>query len=363
MKFTSTIKKTSIAAVLALALVASVGAFGLSHASAESYNGADTQPTAVPTFNSITGTPYSGDEPDFYRGKVATNETPINPFDGYTDPLNDACKTGTVYTYRVYVHNNASDLKKDNDNGNGPSVAHNTKVKVNLPTKANTKFVSTATISASNAATVNDTMTLNCGGNEVTLNYVAGSASQYSGHSGDKALSDSIVTTGASIGTVTPNGDMWGCWDQRVWVTFEVVVKKVTPPAPAYKCDVLTVTKQSDRKYDFTVNYTQKNGAEFKNATFDFGDGTTPLTTTDTTVSHTYAKDGNYNAKVSVTFTANDKDYTVTGNDCAAPVAINQPQTPTELPSTGPGSTVAIFAGVAIIAAGTHYFIRRRFNS
>src|SRR5882672_9495665 len=81
--------------------------------------------TNHPVFNSFTGVPSYGNEPDFVTGRVSGSAA------SFGDPVNDACTNGTQYSVRVYVHNNAYDSL--NNNGSGPGVAHNTKVKVTIP--------------------------------------------------------------------------------------------------------------------------------------------------------------------------------------------------------------------------------------
>lgn len=219
MKFTSKIKKLTSAALAA----GLVSAFALAAtASAIPYSGTTTPGLNYPAFNVYTGTPSVGDESDFLRGKEEAST-------GYINDVNSACTNGTRYTVRVYVHN-AADQNK-NDGGNGPSVAKNSQVKVNLPASTTaSSFSLSSVVSASNATAVSDSMTINCGGKTVALSYVSGSAKQFTVPGGTQALNDSIVAGGAPIGTQSPNGDVWGCWDQRVWVTLTLEVKDVVVP-------------------------------------------------------------------------------------------------------------------------------------
>lgn len=76
--------------------------------------------------------------------------------------------------------------------------------------------------------------------------------------------------------------------------------KKETPK-PALTCNALSAKLVAGTRntYSFTVAATKKDGATIADYTFDFGDGTTK-TTADTTITHTYAKPGNYKVRVTV---------------------------------------------------------------
>ncbi len=50
-----------------------------------------------------------------------------------------------------------------------------------------------------------------------------------------------------------------------------------------------------------TVTFTNLSGGDFTSATWDFGDGSSPVTTNATTVQHTYAAPGNYTVTLTVT--------------------------------------------------------------
>lgn len=164
--------------------------------------------------------------------------------------------------------------------------------------------------------------------------------------------------------------------------TAKVNITDCQPTVPVYTCDALAVTKTGDKTYSFTVNYTAKNGATFKNVTFDFGDGHT-LLTNQTTYAHTYTAAGSYTAKALVTFTVDRKDVTVPAGNCVTPVAVGQenctvpgkenlpvdspecaPGTPpTTLVNTGPGSLVGIFAATTLAGAVAYnVFASRRYG-
>lgn len=358
MKFTNLLKKlastTALVATASTVLVAS-------HAAAIPYTGPDTPPSPVPAFNIYTGVPSIGNEADFFRGKVSGST-------GYIDPVNDNCADGTQFDLRVYVHNAASQY--ENGDGNGPSVAHNSKVSVNLNNSGQkASFAMSSTISSSNATSITDGLTINCNGNLVSLSFIPGSAQQYTVPGGTQALSDSIVTpAGAPIGTVRPDGNVWGCWDQRVWIGLKVQVKKVTPPpvVSTGECKVLDVVSSDNRKVHAKVN-ANVNNATVVGYKIDWGDGTTSDKQED---NHTYAKDGTYKivASVNIKFADGHTEWK-SASACTQEVKFEsgQPQPPqpplSVIPDTGAGSVAAIFTAVSVAGAAAYrVFMTRRLS-
>lgn len=279
--------------------------------SAIPYQGEDTQPVPNPAFNVYTGVPDEGNEADFFKGKVAGSTAPS------VDNVVSTCETGKRFQLRVYVHNGASDL--ENGNGNGPSVAKNTKVRVALPTNDSSEFVPKATISSTNAANVSDTMTITCSdGRVVTLSYVAGTAKQFTVPGGTQSISDSIVTTGAPIGTVTPNGDVWGCWDQRVWVTLIVEVTEVPPVLHAAVCDALLTTMLSRNQIRVDDVEFTTNDAVIENIVISYGDNTSETVSPNAfpLEPHTYGNPGTYTIRAVLNTILDGKAQEITSPDC-----------------------------------------------
>lgn len=326
-----------------------------------------------PGFNVFTGVPDVGNEADFVRGRVTgtTND--------FTDPVSANCSNGTQFSVRVYVHNGANQTL--NNGGNGPAVAKNTKVKVDVPSSTSSQI--RGTISASNAASVSDTLSVICNGKVMEMSYVAGSAVQQKMDGTTAALSDSIVTTGAPIGTNGPDGNMWGCFAQRVVVYLKVQVKeKPTPPPPVQilKCESLNVVHLENHKFRFTAKGSVQNGATINGYVYNFGDGNSNTHNTNSavdTIDHTYDKPGSYTAMVSVKGNVNGKDQIVTSDHCKVKVNIPEspvvpptvtPVTPTpvtpasgSLPNTGAEGLFGLFAGTSAIGTVVHRFISRRF--
>lgn len=168
------------------------------------------------TFNSFTGVPGIGDERQFFNGHYSDAGSV------YSDPMPQV-KNGDVLTLQVYVHNNADESL----NASGAGIARNTKVRVVLPEGIAKAQEATAYISADNAQpqTVYDTLDFGAAnGGSFQMEYVPGSA-HLKGNFTDVSLPDSIVTTGAAIGTRGADGNMEGCYKQMVYVTLQVKVK------------------------------------------------------------------------------------------------------------------------------------------
>ncbi len=147
------------------------------------------------------------------------------------------------------------------------------------------------------------------------------------------------------------------------------VTFKAPPQTPVYTCDAFNIAADVNRTIKVTkFETTAKNGAVFKNAVVDWGDGSTPMTS-DNIVgqTHQYAKDGTYTITATAHFTVDGKDVTATGPNCAQnvtfkneqpPVVTPPPATPapgkpvgpTQLVNTGAGSNFALFALVTSVA-------------
>lgn len=371
--FTSSIFKKAAAgfAAVAAGLIISTGSV---HALIP-YQGDQTQASPVPAFNVFTGNipapAPAGGEQDFFRGRVPVNGDLNEGTTQYSDPVTTDCTDGKVIQMHIYVHNGAS--VDGNNNGSGPSVAHNTHVKVALPGTQGSAFTSTASISASNAATVTDNQTIKCSdGKTVKLQYVSGSASQYSAGSGVLKLSDAIVGAGVPIQSEKTPGDVWGCWNERVYVVLAVKVVEVPQPKPEVTatCDMFQITATEDRKVRVSAFKYSAQNADVKNVTIDWGDNSqnTVVTNAGEVVgqTHQYSDYKTYLINAIVTFndTVNNKEIRRggAGTSCATqvtftkgkppvvPPTITTTAKPTQLVNTGAGSVMGLFA--AATAAG-----------
>ena len=160
-----------------------------------------------------------------------------------------------------------------------------------------------------------------------------------------------------------------------------VTIENCNPVTPVFTCDLLEANSLGNRKFSYTVHYTAKN-ATFKQVSYNFGDGSTPLLTDKTTVEHTYAADGTYTTKATVTFTVDGVDKTATSQACTSTVNANTPKdncpipgkenlpknsplcvvTPTTLPNTGAGGNMAAIFAASTVAGIAAYqvFVTRR---
>lgn len=354
--------KIAVTGALAFSLVG-IGFMGTAQARTE-YTSGGTATSTTPVFNEFYNVPNGvGDEADFVRvkPKAGTNAD-------YTSTLKAACKVGDLYTVRTYVHNGA-DPSYNND-GAGTAVAKNVTVKMTAPLNtADDAFTFKSVISASNAASVTDTGALNCGDKTVKLSMVAGSVQTYSKPIGFKTVTDTAVNGTLRIGSRDQgSGDVWGCWDDRVIVTYDVKIVEVPKPVVSTAiCKALDVNVISGR----TVN--AKVTGEVKNATItgyeiNFGDG---KKVTEQTAEYTYAKDGTYTVTGRVQAKLANGDLVwKTDDNCTKKVTFEAeqptkvtPEVPPTMPKTGAAGLVALFSGVtAAGAVGHRLFTTRRFN-
>jgi uncharacterized repeat protein (TIGR01451 family) len=97
--------------------------------------------------------------------------------------------------------------------------------------------------------------------------------------------------------------------------------KVTVDQAPAYKCDMLQVTKNSRTEFTFMPKYTATGGATFKSYSLNLGDGSTKSGLT-TPYAHTYQKPGTYTVTATVTFNIGTTAVTA---ECATKVVVDQP--------------------------------------
>ncbi len=392
--------KLSVGSTLAAAALFASVALGLGgHASAACTQYDPNSSIQTPVFNNFCGVPNGvGDEPDFVRIRQSANgnneDNQNNP--DYTNAVTAACNTGEKFDVRTYVHNNAA--SGFNNNGAGTSIAKNVTLNMTAPLNTtNTTFPFMSSISASNAAGVQDSATLSCGSKQVKLTLVPSSVHIYSQQYNWNGLPDSAVNGTTRLGSpVLGSGDVWGCWEYRIVVVYTVTVTEVPPvvvPSTG-ECKAIEdfVIDTKSRKVSLKVNGNVSN-AQIVGYKIDWGDQSTP--SDKQSDSHVYAKDGTYNivASVIVKF-ADGHTETKTAPACNLPVTIAQqkenctkpgkenlpadspeckvtttttpPTTPTKpvvLPNTGAGNVVGIFGAVTIAGAFVHRFVlSRRYN-
>lgn len=405
---------TTIAATVAMSTALLIGFTGLAHADCFQYTANNFQTSQTPVFNNICGVPTLlsstdgqyplGNESDFVRIRPNTSgdDTVSKDNPKLTNDLTSACADGSKFDIWTYVHNDAS--PDFNNNGSGTAVAHDVKVALSAPLntpKSNFSFGST--VSASNASSVSDTATLNCGGKQVTLTLVPSSVHynnnlQQPTYTG---LGDAAVNSTTGIGSpVFPangaGGNVWGCWDYRTVIVYQVTVKTTPPPpvTPVYTCDVFNIVADVNRSVKVsTFATTATNGAVFKNVVIDWGE-TPPAVVSSTNpigLTHQYSKDKDATYIITATahFTVNGADVTApTSPNCvkqvnfkgetppvvvppttppvtppSTPPATPIASTPTTLVNTGPGSIALLFAITAAVGTFAHrWYMGRRLN-
>lgn len=343
-------------------------------------NGFTTSTT--PVFNNICNVPEGiGNESDFVRIRQSSNG---NDEDNQNNPnftvgtLTAACNVGDKFDLWTYIHNDAS--QDFNNNGSGSAVAKDVRLAVDNSVfgKQGSTFPFKETISASNAASVTDTATLDCGSKTVELSLVPNTVHVYSSQYGWVDENDNTITGGnLPIGSPTANsGTMWGCWNYRVLVVYQVTVKEV-PKTPVLQCSITDFTFDNEtRKANLKLNVSAQN-ATVSSYSYDvnWGDNSAHSTGTSSSnsfsASHTYSadltEDQNITSAIKATLSGGNT-VTVNPDNCAETVSFTStppttpPQTPPSvLPNTGAGSVLGIFAAAtAAGAAGYRWVLARR---
>jgi uncharacterized repeat protein (TIGR01451 family) len=183
-----------------------------------------------PVFNSFINTPSYGDERAFLDAR-RSDQTAAGSYENVLDDVTDGSKEIVV---RMYVHNNAN----QDTNASGLGIAKNAKVRVDLPEATANSLRARGYISADNAALVEDTVDF-VDNKKFSVDYIPGSAKLYDNDNfkdGVK-LSDSIVTTGAAIGSDSLNGELKGCFEYEAVVQIRLKVTPVEIPVETPKAD------------------------------------------------------------------------------------------------------------------------------
>ena len=386
--FNKWIASSAAAIVVTMASVLSFNAV-VSAACTHQYNPQGSSTSKTPIFNNFCNVPGQGDESDFVRIRTNTTGDPATGSNAdYVDSLNSACNVGTKYDVRTYVHNGAD--PSGNGNGSGQAVAHNVHVAMSAPLNSNgSKFTFGGSITASNAAGVSDTATLNCSGEAVKLKLVPNSVKIYSKPYGWNALGDGAVNGSTKVGSPTMgSGDVWACWDWRIVVVYQVTIEKVEKPPVVAKCELLKILAHSDRRVTVSqFKYTNENAA-VKNVVLNWGDGSAAYNTSNANSivgqEHKYNADGTYTITAVVTFSAAGQQDIVSGGagtacvqkvkfkpnqppEVVPPPEVEVPPTvppkvgqPTTLVNTGAGSVAALFGTVTAAGAIAHRWLTSR---
>lgn len=165
--------------------------------------------TDSPTFNSFTQVPRIGDEREFFR-------------EGSTYSPNDfAVRRGDEIQLWVYVHNNADPSL----NASGQGIARGTTVSVELPSESGTEIRLMASISATNASSVEDAIQLvSADGEAIRAVYVAGSA-RLTGNAIDTSVPDDFINGATLVGYEALDGIIPGCFEYALYLSFRVSIQ------------------------------------------------------------------------------------------------------------------------------------------
>ena len=162
------------------------------------------------TFNSISDSKI-GDEKNFVGAKVAGPRA--DTWNANTIDVKD----GETYTIRLYVHNNSP---KGED-----AVAKNVRATFSIPTTVAKSQTIIGYLDSSNATPNRywDEVTLNASEN-IYLEYVDGSAKYTNDKMGTVSLPNEVITSGATLGYSSLNGEIPGCYAYDGVVTIDVKV-------------------------------------------------------------------------------------------------------------------------------------------
>ena len=170
-----------------------------------------------PVFNSFVHTKSYGDERAFLDARRSEDTSKGS----YADELRSVNVGGRRLVLRMFVNNNAD----PETNKSGRGIARNTRVRLELPRQPSDGVVVHGFITAANAKTVSDSVSL-AGELPFKLRYRRGSAVFFRKNRAI-SLSDSIVTTkGAKIGVSGPDGNLPGGFKYALVVEaeFDVIV-------------------------------------------------------------------------------------------------------------------------------------------
>ncbi|MBA2279161.1 DUF11 domain-containing protein [Candidatus Saccharibacteria bacterium] len=173
-----------------------------------------------------------------------------------------------------------------------------------------------------------------------------------------EVLNDKEIACGyqqlANVAYTTPEG--YGALNDSARIN---VINDKECAGPSYICESLTVDKIGGRKVRATVKAPVSGNAKVKTVTYNYGDASTAKVTDKLVDEYEYKADGTYKITATVTFTVNGADKVVTSDNCAKMVTFTT--TPTkELPKTGAGSIVGLFAATSLVGAAAHNVISRR---
>ena len=249
------------------------------------------------------------------------------------------------------------------------------------------------------------------------LTYVPGTTWLHNG-GGTRQVADGVTTDGIDVGGYVPQGNAFVKFTAQVAANDKLptcgpntlkniasaetsgskkeddasvtVSKECVPEQPkpdTYVCTSLTKIQKSRDTYEFAVKATYSDKVTVKEVRVDFGDTQSTIVDYGATIPHTYAKPGTYTAVAYVTFDVNGKTVTgITSDACkqtveVVPPTVNEckpgipagdarcnetptppttPETPAEMPSTGPEALIGGLFGSSALGLGAHSWLASR---
>lgn len=166
-----------------------------------------------------------------------------------------------------------------------------------------------------NKTVATDAVTLGRSPKSYSWDMKIGGKTYYASHSKDVFLDNSIPAM------IMMNGDQFEF--AALTACGNAVKGHPTGKAPSYSCDMLKSKQINRTTFSYTTDTTALNGAKVAKVVYDFGDGQTQTATSGAqSVTHEYAKEGDFTVKVTVYVTVNGETQTVTGAKCATKVTV-----------------------------------------
>lgn len=149
-----------------------------------------------------------------------------------------------------------------------------------------------------------------------------------------------------------------------IWDTASVTVpgNECEQKTPVYTCDLFHVTPGDRTVKVDGFKTTATNGAALKDVVISWGDGQNLTTDSPLGKTHGYASYGTYKLTATAHFTVNGSgDVSATSTNCTQTVTFTPTTPPSELPNTGAGDVIGLFAVAAVAGTfGYRLFLSRK---
>jgi uncharacterized repeat protein (TIGR01451 family) len=248
------------------------------------------------------------------------------------------------------------------------------------------------------------------------VSYVKGSTKLTNGNGSNQVMPDGVATNGLNIGTYAPGAVAYTWFKAKVADasalecgktlslvntghvstanganTDDATVTVKTPDCPVtpvYTCDLLGIKKISRTKFEFSNQYTAKNGPTYVKTTYIVKDASGKTVQSSDKNTFESSTVGKYTVEAEVTFKVGSKDETVTSAACKGNFEVlpegtpgctipgkehlaaddpackpDQPVGPppaNNLPTTGPADAFVAVAGIGAITTAVAYYVASR---